>query len=320
MSSQEQTQWLHIPVLAEPVVKYLSETAAPLRRMIDGTLGNGGHTKLMLQANPDLEVLGIDRDPAALERAQNNLREFGSRFTAVHGEFADLDVLAAAHGWDEVDAILLDIGVSSPQIDDPARGFSWRNDGPLDMRMDRSQKLTASRVVNFYSEEELAKVFYEYGELRESRQLARAIVQAREIKPLGTTDELTAVCDKVLRKKKPGQLPSPTLVFQALRIEVNGELRQLESGLLAAQKMLRAGGRLAGISFHSLEDRIVKNFLRDAARDCICPPDIPVCVCNNHAKFTLPVRGVISATEEELAANRRAASAKLRIADRTEWK
>ena len=159
MSEQENSQWLHIPVLAEPVVKYLSETAAPLRRMIDGTLGNGGHTKLMLQANPDLEILGIDRDPAALERAQDNLREFGDRFTAVHGEFARLDELAAAHGWNEVDAILLDIGVSSPQIDDPARGFSWRNDGPLDMRMDRSQKLTASRVVNFYSEEDLAKVF-----------------------------------------------------------------------------------------------------------------------------------------------------------------
>ena len=167
-----------------------------------------------------------------------------------------------------------------------------------------------------YAEEDLAKIFYEYGELRESRQLARAIVQARELKPLATTAELAAVCDKVLRKKRPGELPSPTRVFQALRIEVNGELKQLENGLQAAENILRPGGRLAVISFHSLEDRIVKNFFREAAKECICPPGLPVCVCNNHARFELPVRGVISAAEDELSANRRSASAKLRIADR----
>ena len=308
-------EWLHIPVLANEVVENLS-AVKPLERMIDGTLGNGGHTRLMLEKNPQLHVLGIDRDTAALERATANLAEFGDRFTAVHGEFADLDNLAQEHGWESVDAVLLDIGVSSPQIDDPSRGFSFRNDGPLDMRMDRSGKLTASRVVNMYAEEDLAKIFYEYGELRESRQLARAIVQARELKPLATTAELAAICDKVLRKKRPGELPSPTRVFQALRIEVNGELKQLESGLLAAENILRPGGRLAVISFHSLEDRIVKNFFRDAARECICPPGLPVCVCNNHARFELAVRGVISAGADELAANRRSASAKLRVADR----
>lgn len=306
--------WVHIPVLALEVVELLS--AVKPRRMIDGTLGNGGHTRLMLENNPELEILGIDRDISALERAQANLREFSDRFNAIHGEFADLDKIAKAHNWDKVDAILLDVGVSSPQIDDPGRGFSFRNDGPLDMRMDRSGQLTASRVVNFYSEQELARVFFEYGELRESRQLARALVQAREIKPLATTAELAAVCDKVLRKKHPGELPSPTRVFQALRIEVNGELSQLERALAAAQEMLRPGGRLAVISFHSLEDRIVKNFLREAAKSCICPPGLPVCVCNHKPAFELPVRGVISAGESELAANRRAASAKLRIADR----
>ena len=317
MSSSVQSQWVHIPVLAREVVKHLS-SIKPLERMIDGTLGNGGHTRMMLEQNPQLHVLGIDRDSAALERAEKNLAEFGDRFTAVHGEFADLDMLAKEHDWDSVDAVLLDIGVSSPQIDDPSRGFSFRNDGPLDMRMDRTGKLTASRVVNMYAEEDLAKIFYEYGELRESRQLARAIVQARELKPLATTAELAAVCDKVLRKKRPGELPSPTRVFQALRIEVNGELKQLESGLLAAENILRAGGRLAVISFHSLEDRIVKNFFREAAKECICPPGLPVCVCNNHARFSVPVRGVITAAEDELAANRRSASAKLRIADRKE--
>ena len=317
MSSSVQSQWVHIPVLAREVVGHLS-SVKPLERMIDGTLGNGGHTRMMLEQNPQLHVLGIDRDSAALERAEKNLAEFGDRFTAVHGEFADLDMLAKEHDWDSVDAVLLDIGVSSPQIDDPSRGFSFRNDGPLDMRMDRTGRLTASRVVNMYAEEDLAKIFYEYGELRESRQLARAIVQARELKPLATTAELAAVCDKVLRKKRPGELPSPTRVFQALRIEVNGELKQLESGLLAAENILRAGGRLAVISFHSLEDRIVKNFFREAAKECICPPGLPVCVCNNHARFSVPVRGVITAAEDELAANRRSASAKLRIADRKE--
>ena len=311
-------KWVHIPVLAGEVVEYFS-AVKPLRRLIDGTLGNGGHSRMLLESNPELEILGIDRDEAALERASENLREFGSRFTAVHGEFADLDEIAAAHNWDKVDGVLLDIGVSSPQIDDPARGFSFRAEGPLDMRMDRTQRLTASRVVNFYSEEDLARIFRDYGELRESRQLARAIVQARELKPLATTADLTAICDRVLHKKRPGQLPSPTLVFQALRIEVNGELQQLSNALTAAQRVLRAGGRLAVISFHSLEDRIVKNFMRDAARECICPPGLPVCVCNNHAVFELPVRGVVTAGNDELTANRRAACAKLRVADRTEF-
>ena len=314
-SANTADEWIHIPVLAREVVEHLS-AVKPLERMIDGTLGNGGHTRLMLENNPQLHILGIDRDTAALERATKNLADFGDRFTAVHGEFADLDILAKEHNWETVDAVLLDIGVSSPQIDDPSRGFSFRNDGPLDMRMDRTGRLTASRVVNMYAEEDLARIFYEYGELRESRQLARAIVQARELKPLATTAELAAVCDKVLRKKRPGELPSPTRVFQALRIEVNGELKQLESGLQAAENILRPGGRLAVISFHSLEDRIVKNFFREAAKECICPPGLPVCVCNNHARFEIPVRGVISAAEDELLANRRSASAKLRIADR----
>ena len=317
MTAPADEKWVHIPVLAAEVVDFLSEKR-PLR-MIDGTLGNGGHSRLMLEKNPQLEILGIDRDPAALERASENLREFGSRFCCVHGEFADLDVIAREHNWDKVDAVLLDVGVSSPQIDDPERGFSFRSEGPLDMRMDRTQKLTASRVVNFYSEEDLARIFREYGELRESRQLARAIVQAREIKPLGSTADLTAICDRILHKKRPGQLPSPTLVFQALRIEVNGELEQLQRALTAAQNILTADGRLAVISFHSLEDRIVKNFMRDASRECVCPPGLPVCVCNHHAAFTLPVRGVVTASKIELQENRRAACAKLRIADRTEF-
>lgn len=315
MTSGSDQSWVHIPVLAGEVVELLS-AVKPLKRLIDGTLGNGGHSRMLLEQNPDLHILGIDRDPAALERARNNLAEFGERFCAVHGEFANLDEIAVDSGWEQADAVLLDIGVSSPQIDDPERGFSFRAEGPLDMRMDRTQRLTASRVVNFYSEEDLVRIFREYGELRESRQLARAIVAAREVKPLASTADLSAICDRVLHKKRPGQLPSPTLVFQALRIEVNGELTQLESGLQAAKKILRPGGRLAVISFHSLEDRIVKNFMRDGASECCCPPGLPVCVCGKHADFKLPVRGVITAGNDELQLNRRAACAKLRIADR----
>ncbi len=316
--NQSPETWTHVPVLASAVVRLFGEIQ-PLRRIVDGTLGNGGHSALLLEAYPEAEILGIDRDEAALERATCRLAGWGRRFAAVHGEFARLDELAKAHGWEQVDAILLDIGVSSPQIDDPARGFSWRAEGPLDMRMDREQTLTASRVVNGYNEAELIRVFREYGELREARRLARCIVEHRAVKPFATTLELAEVCDRVLRRGPGDRLPHPTLAFQALRIEVNGELRQLEAGLRAAENILRPGGRLAVISFHSLEDRVVKNFMRDAARECICPPGLPICVCKHHAEFTLPVRGVIEADERELAQNRRAAPAKLRVADRTAW-
>ena len=298
----------HIPVLARPVVEYLNQLN-PFRRLVDGTLGNGGHSRMLLECRPELEVLGIDRDAAALERARRNLAEFGTRFTAVHGEFRNLKEIAKAHGWDEVDGVLLDIGVSSPQIDEAARGFSWRQDGPLDMRMNREQPLTASRVLNRYDEESLSRIFREYGELKSARKLARAIVERRAEKPFATTVELAEFCETVLGRSKPGRLPLPTLVFQALRIEVNGELEQLEQGLREALVLLRPGGRLAVISFHSLEDRTVKNFMREMSRECICPPRLPVCVCGHRAEMTLPVRGVIVADAAELAANRRAASA-----------
>ena len=306
---------LHIPVLARPVVEYF-RGVANLRRLVDGTLGNGGHSRLLLEARPELEILGIDRDHAALERARKNLAEFGTRFTAVHGEFRNLKEIAETHGWHEADGVLLDIGVSSPQIDEAARGFSWRQDGPLDMRMDREQPLTASRVVNGYAEADLARIFREYGELQSARKLARAIVARRAEKPFAATVELAEFCERILGRSQPGRLPLPTLVFQALRIEVNDELEQLRRGLEQALALLRPGGRLAVITFHSLEDRMVKNFMREAARECICPPGLPVCVCGHHAELTLPVRGVIAADAAELAENRRAASAKLRIADK----
>ena len=305
----------HIPVLARPVSEWLG-AVAPLRRLLDGTLGNGGHSKLLLAAHPELELLGIDRDREALARAKEKLNDFADRCTLVHGEYADMQAIAAAHGWESADAILLDIGVSSPQLDEARRGFSWRQDGPLDMRMNQEQALTASRVVNFYGEEDLARIFREYGELRQARKFAHAVAVKRAEKPFAGTAELAEFCETVLGRSRPGKLPLPTLVFQALRIEVNGELEQLRNGLRAALALLRPGGRLAVISFHSLEDRLVKRFMQEAARECVCPPGLPVCVCGHHAEATLPVRGVITADEAEVAENRRAASAKLRIMDK----
>ena len=305
----------HIPVLAGEVLRYFGEIE-PFRKLLDGTLGNAGHSKRLLEAHPDLEVLGIDRDRDALERARLHLGGLAGRVRFVHGEYADMGKIAAEANWSEVDGVLLDIGVSSPQLDEAARGFSWRQDGPLDMRMNREELLTASRVVNRYTEEDLARIFRDYGELPQARRLARAIAERRAEKPFAATVELAEFCETVLGRSRPGKLPLPTLVFQALRIEVNGELEQLRRGLKEALKLLRPGGRLAVITFHSLEDRIVKQFMHEAARECVCPPGLPVCVCNHHAELALPVRGVITAGADELARNRRAAPAKLRIADK----
>ena len=311
-------QFHHIPVLAEGVLEHLTFPEGRKVRMIDGTLGGGGHSALLLAKYPELELLGIDRDEFALKNAAEKLAFASNRVHLCHGEYAMMKEHALAIGWDKVDGILLDIGVSSPQIDKPERGFSWRNEGPLDMRMDQSAEVTAGRILNFSSEEELYRIFREYGELRSAAKLARAVVEQRAESFFGTTADLVKLCDKTLGKSAPGKLPIPTLVFQALRIEVNGELEQLSRALSAAEDILRPGGRLAVISFHSLEDRIVKNFMRDAAQNCICPPGLPVCVCSHRARFTLPVRGVICADKQELEANRRAACAKLRVADRTE--
>ena len=311
--------FFHIPVLRNEVIEYLKFDPERPARFVDGTVGGGGHSAALLERYPRLEMLGIDRDLNALDAAKKNLAFAGKRVTLVRGNYGDIDALTVEHGWDSVNGILLDIGVSSPQIDHASRGFSWRQDGPLDMRMDQRAELTAGRWLNRASESELEAAFRNYGEIIQSRKLARAVVERRIDKPFGKTSDLVEVTDAVLGKSRPGKLPHPTLVFQALRIEVNGELQQLSNALTAAQRVLRAGGRLAVISFHSLEDRIVKNFMRDAARECICPPGLPVCVCNNHAVFELPVRGVVTAGNDELTANRRAACAKLRVADRTEF-
>ncbi len=310
---------LHQPVLLREVAQFLAPGATPAerpRRLIDGTLGNGGHAARLLADDPAARLIGIDRDRAALERARRTLAFAADRVTLVHGEYADMARIADEAGWGEVDGILLDIGISSPQIDTAERGFSWRMDGPLDMRMDRESPVTASRLLNRADERELERIFREYGEIRQARRLANRMVLRRESAPFATTGELAAFCDEVLGRSRPGQLPSPTLVFQALRIAVNDELGQLERGLAAAESLLAVGGILAVITFHSLEDRMVKNYIRDAARSCICPPGLPVCCCGKTATMTPVNRQVVTASPEELAVNRRAASAKLRAAQK----
>ena len=285
-------------------------------RLIDGTLGGGGHTGELLRRCPRLEVLGIDRDRQALEAAAEKCAFAADRLTLVRGDFADLDKIAAAHGWGDVDGVLLDIGVSSPQLDRPERGFSWRSEGPLDMRMDDRSPLTAGRLLNQASEEELARIFREYGEIVQARKLAAAAVARRSVKPFGTTLDLVALCDEVRGLSRPGKLPHPTLVFQALRIAVNDELGQLAKALRAATGLLKRHGRIAVITFHSLEDRIVKNHFRDESRDCICPPGLPVCTCGHRASRKLVNRKPLTPGEAELAANRRAGCAKIRAAEK----
>ena len=306
----------HEPVLLDAVLEHLVFDTARPARLIDGTLGGGGHSFALLEKYPKLELLGIDRDEDALAAASERLEPFAGRFTAVHGNYSEMAQIAREHGWNTVDGVLLDIGVSSFQIDTPERGFSWRGEGPLDMRMDRKSPVTAARLLNRASERELEEIFRKFGEIRPAKKLAAAVVARRTDAPFAATGDLVTLCDEVLGRARKGELPRPTLVFQALRIAVNGELDELEKGLNAACGLLRPGGRLAVISFHSLEDRIVKNFIREAARDCVCPPGLPVCRCRHRAFLRSVTRHAVTADGEELRRNRRAASARLRAAEK----
>ena len=306
----------HISVLKNEVLENLTFPPDRPSRLIDGTLGGGGHSFALLEKYPQLELLGIDRDENALDAAGKRLAPFAGRFTAVKGNYSELADLARENGWEKVDGVLLDIGVSSPQIDTAERGFSWRENGPLDMRMDQTSPLTAARLLNRSSEAELIRIFREYGEIKASRKLASAVIARRETAPFADTADLVRLCDEVLGRARKGELPRPTLVFQALRIAVNDELGELEKGLSGALEILNPGGRLAVISFHSLEDRMVKTFMREAARDCICPPGLPVCCCQHKALLKLVTRHALTAEKDELEQNRRSAPARLRVAEK----
>jgi len=306
----------HVSVLPNEVEAAFSFDPGRETVLIDGTLGGGGHSGRLLQKYPKLHLLGIDRDDRALKAAAEHLQFAAGRITLVKGNFSAMAEIAEAHNIGQVDGILLDIGVSSPQLDQADRGFSWRQEAPLDMRMDQSSPLTASRYLNHTSEAELERILRVYGEVNKSRKMAAAIVAARQQKPLAGTGDLVKICDEVLGRSRRGELPAPTLVFQAVRIAVNDELGELETALPQTVKLLKKGGRVAVITFHSLEDRIVKNFFRNESLSCVCPPGLPVCMCKKQATLQAVNRKVITASAEELAQNRRSASAKLRIAEK----
>jgi 16S rRNA (cytosine1402-N4)-methyltransferase len=300
----------HLPVLYKDIIHALTPCAGG--RYIDGTLGAGGHAAGILEASaPDGELLGLDRDPQALAIARQRLAGFGGRAHIVHASYLEMAENAQRLGWDKVDGIVLDFGVSSMQVDSAERGFSFLQDGPLDMRFDPTLGSSAADLVNSLGESELADIFFRYGEERLSRKIARAIVQHR---PLTTTRQLADLVLKTIGKRE--RIHPATRTFQALRIAVNGELDAVESVLPLAVEMLRPGGRLAVISFHSLEDRIVKTFFRRESRDCLCPPQQPICTCGHRASIVEVNRKPIEAGEEEIQENSRARSAKLRIVEK----
>jgi 16S rRNA (cytosine1402-N4)-methyltransferase len=288
-------------------------------RYLDGTLGGGGHAALVLERGaPDARVLGIDQDAAAIARVRERLASAAAsgRLITRQGNFADLARLAEEEGFLPLDGALLDLGLSSDQLADAARGFSFASDAPLDMRFDTTRGQPAADLVNTLDEAELADLLWRYGEERRSRGIARRIVRARERAPITRTTELARLAAEGV-PGRPGGIHPATRTFQALRIAVNDELGSLERALPAAVAALAPGGRLAVISFHSLEDRIVKTFIRGEARGCICPPELPACVCEREPRLRDLARHPITAGPAELAANPRARSAKLRIAERT---
>ena len=310
----EQTgEYGHVPVLLREVLAYLDPQPGGI--FIDGTLGAGGHASaIMALIAPNGRLLGFDRDPSALQFAAQRLAPHGERFIPVTASYADMGTIALEHDISAVDGILLDLGLSSRQLEDATRGFSFLKEGPLDMRFDPRQGETAADLVNNLTAEELADIFRRYGEESHGWRIARLIIANR---PIRTTTQLAGLIDsEVGRRGRPGRHPA-TKVFQALRIAVNGELDEVERGLHAATDLLKPGGRLAVISFHSLEDRLVKNFFRDAARACVCPPEQPVCTCGARPELRLVTRKVVQATADEIAANPRSRSARLRVAAKT---
>ena len=309
------SEFHHVSVLLDECIQGLN--IRPDGIYVDGTLGGAGHSSHIASKITTGRLIGIDRDEVALTAAAERLAPYGDRVTLVHSNFCDIASVLAQLGIRGVDGILLDLGVSSPQLDDGARGFSYMADAPLDMRMDHSEALTAAAVVNTWSYEELKRILYEYGEERYAPQIASAICKRREQAPVRTTLELvdiirSAMPPAALREKQHPAKRS----FQAIRIAVNDELGAVSQVMRDAIPCLNPGGRLAVITFHSLEDRIVKNAMAEAAKGCTCPPSFPVCVCGKKPKVRLITRKPIVSGEEELARNPRARSAKLRICEK----
>ncbi|MDF2735451.1 MAG: S-adenosyl-methyltransferase MraW [Chloroflexota bacterium] len=308
----------HIPVLADEVMSMLAP--APGSLQIDATLGGGGHTERILEAtDPDGRLLGLDADGAAIARVESRLRpRFGDRLVLRQANFRQLATIAREAGFEAVDGALFDLGLSSDQLADTDRGFGFRAGGPLDMRFDTRRGVPASELLAALDVNELTALFRRYGEEPKAGRIARAIVDARRTAPIASAEELAALIERVLppNPRQPRRTHPATRVFQALRIAVNEELDALEAGLAAALDLLRPGGRLVVLSYHSLEDRIVKRFLAAERRGCVCPPEIPVCVCGRNPRLRLLTRPSLTPTAEEIAANPRARSARMRAAER----
>ena len=311
----EKKDYGHVPVLLNECLDALA--LRPDGVYVDGTLGRAGHSLEIAKRLTTGRLIGIDRDETAITAAKERLADYLDRVTLVHSNFDRVGEILDELGLDGADGMLFDLGVSSPQLDEAERGFSYMQDAPLDMRMDRMAYLTARQVVNEWSCEELRRILFEYGEERYAPAIAKRIVQCRAQKPIETTLELVdiiraAMPPQALREKQHPAKRS----FQAIRIAVNGELDALAPMLNAAAAHLRPGGRLAVISFHSLEDRIIKKTMQELATGCTCPPEFPVCVCGKKPKLRLVSRKPIVSTDEELERNPRARSAKLRVAEK----
>ena len=304
----------HTPVLLGAVVELLVPALEHGGILVDGTVGLGGHARAILERAPQAELIGIDRDPRALEAARANLSAYQERVRLVRDNFESLPSVLERLGHAEVRGVLLDLGVSSPQLDEADRGFSFRGAGPLDMRMDPEQTVTAEIVVNDYAQRELASVIRRFGEERFASRVAAAIVKNRPIRDTSHLAEVVKAAIPAATRRTGGHPARRT--FQALRLEVNRELEALESVLPGAILSLAPGGRLVVLSYHSLEDRIVKKTFAEAAKGCVCPPDFPVCTCGAEAQVRLLTRRPIRPTEEEQIANPRASAAKLRAVER----
>lgn len=310
-------EFAHIPVLLNEVIEGLNIKSDGI--YVDGTLGGAGHSsQIAKRLNAGGRLIGIDRDENAIAAASKKLEPYKDRVTIVRDNYLNtLDILDTL-GIDKIDGMLLDLGVSSYQFDEAERGFSYREDAPLDMRMDQRDSLTAFDVVNEYPEQELFRIIRDYGEDGFAKNIAKHIVRAREIKPIETTFELSDIIKAAIPAKvREGKGHPAKKTFQAIRIEVNAELDILKNSIDGLIDVLKPGGRLCIISFHSLEDKIVKSAFRTAENPCICPKDFPVCVCGRKSKGKVISRKAVTAGEEELKENNRAHSAKLRIFERT---
>jgi len=307
----------HRSVLLSETISLLQPQAG--ETIVDGTLGAGGHAAALLeQIGPTGRLIGIDRDRSALERAGQRLESFGSAFIPVHGSHEQLASILAEHEIEQVDRVLLDLGVSSMQLDDAERGFSFRHDAPIDMRMDCSAGPTAADLLRDSSEEELSRILWRFGEEKQARAIARAIVKARERQPIERTRQLAELIERTVgaRAIRTSRIHVATRSFQALRIATNSELVGLKQTVTDAVDHLRSGGRIAVISFNSLEDRPVKHTLRELANRCVCPPDLPRCGCERRDLLRVITSRPVIASDQEREENPRARSAKLRVGEK----